>query len=246
MFRSLITIIFILLFFIVSIPILLIELLVKKFSQEAYEYSQLRIVQWAFRVVQFLSGVKLTMIGFENIPKDEPVLFVGNHQSIYDVVVTYGHVPNMTAFISKDSMKKVPIIATYMKRIHCLFLERDNLRDGLRVINAAIDLIKQGVSVVVYPEGHRNQSGDCMKVAEFKNGSFKIAQRTGCTIIPMAAVNTPNIFEAHVPWLKKTHVVLEFGKPVKYDDLTPEQKKNIGEHFRGIILDMLEKDKALV
>ena len=246
MLRSLITLIFVVIFLIVSIPILLIELLVKKISPEAYDWSQLRIVQWAFRVVQFLAGTKLTIIGLENIPKDEPVLFVGNHQSIFDIVVTYGHLPNKTGFVAKSGMLKVPIMSTYMKRLRCLFLERDNLRDGLRVITEAIGYINQGISVVIYPEGHRNKTGDCLKMAEFKNGSFKVAQRTGCAIIPMAVVNTSNIFEAHLPWLKSTKVVLEFGKPVKYGDLPEEARKNIGEYFRGVVLEMLKKDKELV
>lgn len=246
MLRSLITLIFVILFLIVSIPILLIELLVKKISPEAYDWSQLRIVQWAFRVVQHLAGTRLTIIGKENIPENEAVLFVGNHQSIFDIVVTYGHLPNKTGFVAKANLLKIPIMSVYMKRLRCLFLERDNLKDGLRVITSAIDYIRQGVSIVIYPEGHRNKTGDCMQVAEFKNGSFKIAQRTGCAVIPVAAVNTPDIFEAHFPWLRKTHVILEFGKPVYFNDLTPEQKKNVGEHFRGIVLEMLAKDKALV
>ncbi|MDO4479374.1 MAG: lysophospholipid acyltransferase family protein [Lachnospiraceae bacterium] len=242
MLRTIVTILFVVIFLILSLPFLLIECLVKHISPEAYDWSQLRVVQWGLRVVAFLSGAKTTYIGLENIPTDEPVLFIGNHQSIFDIVLTYGILPNKTGFISKDGMKKVPVIATYMNRIHCLFLSRDNLKEGLKVITQAIAYVKEGVSMFIYPEGHRNKSGDPLKMDEFKDGSFKIAQRTGCKIIPVATLNTPAIFESHFPAIKKAKVVIEFGKPVSYAALTPEERKHVGSHFRGIVLEMLENN----
>ena len=99
-------------------------------------------------------------------------------------------------------MKKVPIFNMWMERLHCMFLDRDDVRQGLQVILTAIDLIKSGISVTVFPEGTRNKENDTM--LPFKEGSFKIAQKTKCPIVPMAITNSSAIFEDHFPFIKAT------------------------------------------
>ena len=242
MIRTVFAAIFVFLFLVLSIPLMLIELLVKKINPYAADISQLRVVQWAFRVVAFISGVKTTFKGFENIPKDQPVLFVANHQSMFDIIIVYGHLPYLTGFVAKDSLKKVPLLSTYMKRLYCVFLNRNDLRAGLQMILTACDHIRSGVSILIFPEGTRNRSGDETALGPFHDGSFKIAQKTGCPIIPISVNNTSKVFEDHFPSIKKAPVVVEFGEPVSFADLTPEERKNIGEHFRGVIAEMVRKN----
>ena len=81
MIRLILALIFVLLYLIIGIPILGIEWIIGKFNPKAADISQLRMVQWAFRVIIFISGTKLTVIGEENVPKDTPVLYIGNHKS---------------------------------------------------------------------------------------------------------------------------------------------------------------------
>lgn len=246
MLRLIIVAIFLVIFLILSLPFLLFEKLAAKHNQEKADYAQLRVVQWAFRVVAYLSGVRLTLIGLENIPADNPVLYVGNHQSIFDIVIAYAHVPYRTGFVSKISNAKLPVVALYMKRLYCLFLDRDNIREGMKTILQAIDHVKNGISIFIYPEGTRNKNEDETVLLPFHNGSFKIAQKGRCPIIPVSINNSAAIFEKHVPFLHRTHVILEFGKPISYEELTPEARKDIGEHFRSILTDMIKKNQALI
>ena len=88
MLRFILVILFLTLYLIIGIPILGIEWIISKFHPYAAEISQLRMVQWAFRMILVLSGTKLTVIGEENVPTDRPVLYIGNHKSFFDIVIT--------------------------------------------------------------------------------------------------------------------------------------------------------------
>ena len=148
MIRTILCVLFVILYLILSLPIMLVLVLVRQFRPEAAELAMLRVVQAAFRGVYLIAGAKLTVIGKERIPKEEAVLYVGNHQSIFDIVVTYAQVPDRTGFISKDSVKKVPVLNLNMVFLNCLFLKRDDIRQGLETIKKAIELVKNGVQCV--------------------------------------------------------------------------------------------------
>ena len=115
-----------------------------------------------------------------------------------------------------------------------------------KTILEAIELMKCGISICIFPEGTRNKNADDLELLPFHDGSFKIASKTGCAIIPMALNNTVEIFEAHMPKIKSTHVVLEYGKPIYVKDLPKEDQKHLGAYTQNIIHDMLEKNKPLV
>ena len=232
-------------YFILSLPIMGILWLVRKFITPKAELFMQRIVQFALWVVWHVSGVKLTTIGLENIPEDQPVLFVGNHLSYFDVVIAYSQMKNRTIFIGKASLEKIPFLSWNMKFLRCLFIDRTNMRQGVKTIMEAAEMTKEGISVFIYPEGMRNTNGDELKLHTFHDGSFKVAQRGPCPIIPVAITNTANIFENHIPWIKATRVVIEYGKPVTWDELDKDTRKHIGDHFQQVILEMLRKNQPL-
>jgi len=244
MIRTFFLLLFVVTFLILSLPWLGIEFFLGKINKPSSDLRQLRIIQVVFKILCWIAGIKLTVIGEENVPKNETVLYVCNHRSFFDTVITYARCPKLTGYISKDSMKKVPIFNIWMKRLYCLFLDRDDVRQGLQIILTAIEQIKSGISMCVFPEGTRNKESD--EMLPFKEGSFKIAQKTKCPIIPMAITNSSSILEDHFPALKATHVILEYGKPVYINDLEKEDQKKIGTYCQSIIREMYEKNKSLI
>ncbi|MFR4352714.1 MAG: lysophospholipid acyltransferase family protein [Roseburia sp.] len=244
MLRIILALSFLILFLILGIPILITEWIVGKFNQPASDLRQLRIVQWAFRVVLFISGTKITVLGEENIPKDTPVLYIGNHKSYFDIIITYARCPRLTGYVAKDSMEKVPLLSTWMRRLHCLFINRDDVKEALKTILAGIENIKNGISMCIFPEGTRNQTDAFM--LPFKEGSFKMAEKTGCPIIPMAITNSAEILENHFPKVKPVHVILEYGTPIYPKELDKETRKRIGAHCQDVIADMLRKNESLI
>lgn len=243
MLRLLLTVIFLLIFFIISIPLYLIEFIIGRFNRRAMVASSQAIVAAALRIVLFLCGTKRTVLGRDNIPKGEAVLYISNHRSYFDIPVAYSSVPTLTSFMSKKEIAKIPFLSYWMRFLQCLFLDRDDIKQGLKTILKGIELVKDGYSVYISPEGTRNQSKEMLP---FKEGSFKIAEKTGCAIIPVAILNTEEAFENHIPWIRSAHVVIEYGKPIYPKDLSKEQQKFLGAHVQEIIREMLIKNESLV
>ncbi|MCM1043887.1 MAG: 1-acyl-sn-glycerol-3-phosphate acyltransferase [Candidatus Gastranaerophilales bacterium] len=241
MIRLVLIAIFLILFLLLSAPIMVVEWIVGKFDKDLKDRSSLALVQWAFRCVMKLAGTKMIILGEENVPKDTPVLYVGNHRSNFDVVMTYMRVPRLTGYISKKEMNRIPFLRVWMRYLHCLFLDRDNIKEGLKVILAAIDKVKNGISICVFPEGTRNQTNDTF--LPFHEGSFKIAEKGNVPIIPMAIVNAADIFEDHLPWIKKTTVVIEYCPPIYVKDLDKETRKSMGSYVSSIIQEHYFKNK---
>lgn len=232
---------FVILFLIFSMPIMFVEWIIGKSNPELKSRSSLAIVNWAFRCVRFLSGARVDYIGEENIPTDTPVLYIGNHRSFFDIVLTYVRVPRPTGYIAKKNIEKVPLLNIWMRNLHCLFLDRENLKAGAQTILDAINLIKSGISVCIFPEGTRNKEEGSL--LPFHEGSFKIAAKSGCPIIPMTIVNSAAVFENQFPRIKKAHVIIEYGKPVYIKELPKEQQKKIASYVQGIILETYGRNK---
>ncbi|MFG6383590.1 MAG: 1-acyl-sn-glycerol-3-phosphate acyltransferase [Lachnospiraceae bacterium] len=245
MIRLILILTFVIIFLILSIPIMCIEWIIKKFNPYAADISSLRIVQWAFKVIIFLAGTKLTVIGQEHVPKDQAVLYIPNHLSYFDIILTYSRCPGLTGYISKDVMKKIPLLSSWMKRLYCLFLDRSDMREGMKMILTGIEQIKNGISMCIFPEGTRNPHPE-NGMMHFKEGSLKMAEKTGCPIIPIAISNSHNILESHMPFIRKCHVIIEYGEPILLKDLDKEQRKFSGAYTQSKIETMLEQHKSML
>lgn len=244
MIRFIFVALFLILYLICSIPVFLVEWIIGKISPQARDISSLRIVQWGFKRILAITGVEVTVIGEENIP-DEAVLFIGNHRSYFDILLTYSRCKRLTGYVAKKEMEKIPLLSTWMRFVYCLFLDRDNPKEGLKTILKAIDYIKKGISICIFPEGTRN-TGEELSMLPFKEGAFKIATKTGCPIIPISMNNTSDIFENHMPRIKKVHVILEYGTPIYPNELAPEEKKHIGAYCQNIIQETINKNAELL
>lgn len=243
--RTILVVLYLILYLLLGIPVLGIEWLIAKFNKSAADISQLRMVQWGFRCISFLSGIKLTVKGEENVPKDQAVLYIGNHRSFFDIVITYARCPRLTGYISKKGVNKVPILGLWMRRLYCLFLDRDDVKQGLKVILTAIDQVKSGISICIFPEGTRNKDKEHPNsLLPFKEGSFKIAQKTNCPIIPMVLIGSDDIFENHFPWIRSTEVTLIYGKPIMVSDLEKADQKHLGAYCQNIMKEMLDSELA--
>ena len=130
-----------------------------------------------------------------------------------------------------------------MRRLYCLFMNRDDMKQSLKVILQGAEYIKKGISICIFPEGTR---GDSQKIAPFKNGSMKIAERTGCPVIPVAISNSREILYNHMPYVKPAHVIVEYGKPIYPKELSKEDRKALGTMTQHVIQDMLDKNQAAI
>lgn len=243
MLRTILVVLFISVFLILSIPVWGILFIVGLFNKRAKDVIGYKCVAWAFGVVAFLAGVKYEIHGYENVPKDKAVLFVGNHASYFDIVLGYHLCPPVTGFLSKDTLKKVPLLNVWMMMNYCLFLTRTDPRQDLKLILKAQEYIKQGVSMFIYPEGTRSKNGE---MAPFHEASLKIATKTGCPIVPVCYTNTREILEAHMPRIKKTRVIITFLPPIDPNALEGDNKKRPGAYVQSVMAKQLEADAKLI
>ena len=241
MIRLILVALTLLLYLILGIPVLLIEWVIGRWNPRLRDISCLRMVQAAFKLILWFTGTDITYIGRENIPKDQAVLYVGNHNSYFDILLTYSQCPDLTGYVAKSEMLRYPLLRDWMKRLYCLFLDRTDMRAGLQTILTGIDYIKQGISVCIFPEGTRSRDGQMLP---FKEGSMKMAQKTGCPIIPMAITNSAEIFENHLPRVKPCRVIVEYGAPIYPKELSREEQKFLGSYTQKKIQAMLDEHQV--
>ena len=233
MIRLILVALFVFLFLILSIPVLIVEWLIGKKNPGLKDRSSRAIIRWAFRLILILTGVKLIVRGKENIPSDSAVLFVGNHRSYFDILITYVNFPGVTGFVAKKEMLRYPLLRDWMKNIHCLFLDRDDIKQGLKTILKGVEEVKNGVSMCIFPEGTRNKVNDTF--LPFHEGSFKIAEKGGVPVVPMTILNAAAIFEDHLPKVKRAAVILQFEEPIYPAEMDKALRKNLGSHVSSLI-----------
>ena len=217
MIRLIIVALTLVLFLILSIPVLIVEWIIGKFNPRARDISSLRIIQGVFKLIFWETGSHLTIIGEENIPKGETVLYVGNHRSYFDVVTAYSRCPDLTGFVSKDNLEKIPLLSAWMRRLYCLFLNRSDIRQGLKTILTGVEQMKSGISMCIYPEGTRHSDG---KIHRGKVGVGMLALKGNVPVIPVYVAGTFEAFgKKHTfPRIWKTLTTV-IGKPITFQDL---------------------------
>lgn len=242
MIRFLLVVIVLLGFLVASIPLVVGEYIIGKFNHQRQQKHSLHIVQAMFRMIFRITGSKLVVKGQERVPEGA-VLYVGNHRSYFDIIVGYTVVPGLAGFVAKKEMTRYPILVNWMELVNCLFLNRTDIKEGLKTILEGIEKVKSGVSIWIFPEGTRNENKDPLELMPFKEGSLKIAEKSGCPVVPVAITGTAEIFENHIPFMRPSQVTIEFGEPIYLKQLPRELKKCSGAYTRERIIEMLKEEQ---
>lgn len=191
------------------------------------------VPDWAGKLLK-LAGVTVTVEGKENIPTDGPCVFVGNHRSYYDIPLMLTQLDAPHALVSKKEVEKIPLVRGWMRLLHCVFLDREDARKAMASLNEAIENVKKGYSVVIFPEGTRNK-GEEGSLLEFKGGAFRIATKTKAPIVPVAITGSRDIMENNGMWMKPAHVTIRILPAIQTADLTKEEIKALPEQTAALI-----------
>lgn len=202
---------------------------------EADEYIHKTVSAWAMSQVK-MSGAKVKVYGEENIPKDIPVLFVSNHQSNFDIAMFMSFVSKPKGYISKIEMSKIPVLRTWMEYMHCVFMERRNLRKAAEAISEGIKILKRGYSLVLFPEGTRSKSNE---MGEFKAGGFKLATKSKVPIVPVTIKGTYKLMESNNNKIVPAEVEMFIHPMIETAELTREEEVELSDQVRNIIMSKL-------
>lgn len=184
-------------------------------------------VKWWARSLLKLSGCEIEVIGKENIPKDKNVLFVSNHQGNFDIPILLAHIEKPKAFIAKKELEKLPLVNRWMKAMNCIFMDRKSPRESIKSILTGIELLKDGYSLVLFPEGTRSEDG---KLREFKPGGLKLATKSKVPIIPVTINGSKDIMKKGSLSIRPAKVTVIISKAIdvsEYSDDTKELTQDI-------------------
>jgi 1-acyl-sn-glycerol-3-phosphate acyltransferase len=191
---------------------------------------------WGSKILKW-SDVDVDVLGIQNIP-DEPVVIVSNHQAGYDIPLLFAKMTNHPSFIAKIELSKIPMFASWMRMLGCLFIDRSSPRKGLESFKAAAEMIKKGQTVIIFPEGTRRPH-----IIPFKKGSFKLPLMAGVPILPVTIVGTEKIIPNYKAG-KRSIVTLVIDKPINIASLDKEKQNTIHDDVRAMILANFEKYSA--
>ena len=241
--RALLALIFAAAVILIDLPLHLITWLIEKASPGSCTKFRHGYARFAMKGIWLLAGGRATVLGLENIPEDHPVLFVGNHRSIFDIILAGSLIKYPCGFVAKKELQGTPI-TLIMEEIHCLFLDREDPRQGLKTILTAIDYVKSGISMFIFPEGTRCKVEGTF--LPFHAGSFKIATKAKVPIVPVTIVGMGDVFEDHYPRLKWAPVVIEFGKPIETADMDRNAQKDLPDKVKALMEETYKKNSELI
>lgn len=172
------TFVFYLFFFPWTLIATCLALLISPFGPERMHF----VIRFWGRSCLFLAGLKVQIQGIKNIPFTSSAIYVSNHQSNFDIPIIYAGLPIQFRWMAKQEMFRIPLFGLAMKLAGLIPIDRSNRRTTMHSIIAAAQRIKEGASVVIFPEGTRTPDG---QLQEFKKGALLIAAKAQAPVVPI-------------------------------------------------------------
>jgi len=180
------------------------------------------------------AGVTLHVEGTENVPRDEAVVFVANHQGNFDIPTMMATLPVPHGYIAKIETLKIPVVRDWMRYMKCVFIDRKNIRQTAKALLEGIEILKGGHSLVLFPEGTRSKSST---MGEFKPASFKLATKAKAPIVPVSISGTFRVMETNNSKIKPADVYVKIHPAIRTDDL--EDLPGLPERVKAVIASAL-------
>ncbi len=213
-------------FMMLFIPIFIIPTLNRQFP--------LMVARTIFSpVLMWIAGAKVTTFGKENVPRDRPVIFISNHCSHLDIACLCGSLPVNLHFIGKKELKWMPVVGWYMFVVGHIFIDRSNKKKAIESLKHAAIKIKNGKSVVLYPEGTRSKTGE---LGVLKKGAFHLSIMANVDIIPIHIKGTFEVWSTNKLKITPGDVTVRIGKPIDTSKYTSQSIKTLIEEARTTIL----------
>ena len=195
------------------------------------------IPHWS-RGILNVTGVRLSVEGLDNIPKEGPCVFVANHRSYYDIPLLLASLDKPYGILAKEELEKIPLLSRWMKLLGCVFVQRDDVRASVRALNDATAIVESGRSFIIFPEGTRYK-GEEGGAGEFKAGAFRIAVKTETPVVPVAISGARGLFEAHGNRTTPGTVRIRVLPPIQTAGMSRAEQKELPAAVRQTILAQL-------
>ncbi|MBF0275435.1 MAG: 1-acyl-sn-glycerol-3-phosphate acyltransferase [Nitrospinae bacterium] len=206
--------------------------------EKAKEYILSLRKQWIHESLKVV-GISLTVLGKENLTENESIVYVTNHQGSFDIPCLFEALPINTAFIAKKELFTLPFLGFWIKETGCIPIDRSTPRKGMQSILDAVESIKNGTNLVIFPEGTRSRDPEG-KMLPFKKGSLKVAIKSKSKIIPLAIEGTRHVFDKSYQD-SEVKVVVSIGEAVETENLSKEEKDNLAESINQKVIELHQR-----
>ncbi len=192
-------------------------------QQDATNFS---VSSWA-SVAAIVVRLKLIIQGEENLWSHRPAVFVFNHQSAIDILITAKLMRQDIVGVAKKEIQRQPFMGPALAYAGTVFIDRDNVGDPAVALQPAVEALEKGCSVVVAPEGTRSHNG---KLGKFKKGAFHMARQTGVPIVPIVIHNAVDALPNKSLVVRPAEVKVTVLKPIPtrgwtLRDVTPQSRR---------------------
>ena len=191
---------------------------------------------WA-KYLLAVANIRVTVKGFSNLNLHAPYIYMANHTSNFDIPVLQACLPVSFRWLAKAELFKIPIFGYAMKRAGYISIDRSNKESAIQSLKQAATIIKNGASVIIFPEGTRSRN---QNVQPFKKGGFVLAVDSGVPIVPVVLHGAWKIMPKNQIVIEPGHVFVEIKKPIESSDYNIETKDFLMEKVRNVILESLE------
>lgn len=174
--------------------------------------------------------VTIEAYGLENIPQEDGFIFFPNHQGLFDVLVFLDSCPRPFSFVAKKEASNIILLKQVIKALGAYPMDREDVRQSMKVINAVTEDVQGGKNFLIFPEGTRSRLGN--RMLEFKGGSFKSATKAKCPIVPCALIDSFKPFDERN--IRPVRVKVIYMKPMYYEEYKEMKTVDIAEEVRRI------------
>jgi len=178
---------------------------------EAEKYAHIRYI---LKTAVDTGNIDFQVYGKENIPEENGYMMFSNHQGLFDIMAITAACEKPWAAVLKKELYKIPFMKQMVDCTKSYPMDRDDLRQSMKVIQAVTKEVKNGRNYLIFPEGTRSKDGNNM--LEFHSGSFKSATKAQCTILPIALINTHKVLDEKGN--KPVVVQLHFLPQIPYEE----------------------------
>ncbi len=191
---------------------------------------------WA-RIILSITGVRVRVIGVENLDPETTYIFAGNHTSQFDIYSFQAAFPHDFRWIAKKELFNIPVFGLAMQRVGFIPIDRSRGRKALTSLNLAAQRIAAGSSVLVFPEGTRSKDG---KLDKFKSGAFLLAIKSGVPVVPIGFNGTFSILPSGKLFPKSGEIIIRIGKPISTTQYKTKNKQEIAELVYSQVAELLD------
>lgn len=174
--------------------------------------------------------------GLENIPKENGFIMFPNHQGLFDVLAFLESCPNPFSVIMKKEVTNVFLVKQVFEIMKAKAMDRDDVRQSMKVILEVADEVKNGRNYIIFPEGTRSK--DKNNLLTFKGGSFKSSMKAKCPIVPVALIDSYKAFDTNS--IKKVTVKILYLEPLYYNEYKNMKSTEIAQIVRNKIQETIK------